>query len=353
MNIDAVKQLSWSKNWVLKCGLGFPSLYGELYTAEFSKHLGKNFENSLYLFENGMSMQYLIDAELKRVLKSFSDEIKAHPENGKDYAQTVIARTDSGMHFLDRLEKTEKLALEDFQELKNALYSHVPLNLAIKRAGDFMPIDTWEKNSTLFGEARVYTEPFYPRIIAGIRLFTTMIGQHEGIEAALKEMICGEEILDYFTSKKVPEKSSLKKRLKGTVLYYHKGKQHIFTGTEFETIKQSLNAPREDGTIRGKTAFPGHAEGVVRIVFDPTHVTEFSEGDILVTGMTRPEFLPLMKKAAAIITDAGGVLSHAAITAREIKKPTIIGTNNATKILKDGDRISIDAEKGIVKKINT
>jgi pyruvate,water dikinase len=67
--------------------------------------------------------------------------------------------------------------------------------------------------------------------------------------------------------------------------------------------------------------------------------------------MTRPDFLPLMKKASAVITDAGGILSHAAITARELKKPTIIGTNNSTKILKDGDKVIVDAEKGTVKKI--
>ena len=72
-------------------------------------------------------------------------------------------------------------------------------------------------------------------------------------------------------------------------------------------------------------------------------------GDILVTGMTRPEFLPLFRKAAAVVTDAGGMLSHAAITAREMRKPCIVGTEIATKVLKNGDIIEVDANKGAVK----
>ena len=68
--------------------------------------------------------------------------------------------------------------------------------------------------------------------------------------------------------------------------------------------------------------------------------------------MTRPEFLPLMKKAVAFITDAGGILSHAAIMARELEKPCIIGTRIASKILKDGDLVEVDADKGIVKILN-
>ncbi|MDO8581302.1 MAG: PEP-utilizing enzyme, partial [bacterium] len=64
-----------------------------------------------------------------------------------------------------------------------------------------------------------------------------------------------------------------------------------------------------------------------------------------------PEFLSLMVKAGAIVTDAGGILSHAAITARELKKPCVIGTKIATKVFKDGDRVEVDAERGIIKKV--
>jgi pyruvate,water dikinase len=65
--------------------------------------------------------------------------------------------------------------------------------------------------------------------------------------------------------------------------------------------------------------------------------------------MTRPEYVPLMKKAAGIITDEGGITCHAAIVSRELKIPCVIGTKIATKVLKDGDMVEVDADKGIVK----
>jgi pyruvate,water dikinase len=65
--------------------------------------------------------------------------------------------------------------------------------------------------------------------------------------------------------------------------------------------------------------------------------------------MTRPEFVPLMKKAIAIVTDEGGITCHAAIVSRELKKPCIIGTKVATQVLKDGDMVEVDANSGIVR----
>lgn len=76
---------------------------------------------------------------------------------------------------------------------------------------------------------------------------------------------------------------------------------------------------------------------------------ELQEGEILVTAMTTPEFLPALKKASAFITDEGGIASHAAITAREMRKPCILGTRIATQVLKDGDFVEVDANQGIIK----
>ena len=71
----------------------------------------------------------------------------------------------------------------------------------------------------------------------------------------------------------------------------------------------------------------------------------------MVAIQTMPELLPAMNKAVAFVTDIGGITSHAAIVAREMKKPCVIGTRIGTKILKDGDRVEVDATKGIVKKL--
>ncbi len=78
-------------------------------------------------------------------------------------------------------------------------------------------------------------------------------------------------------------------------------------------------------------------------------IAEFKNGEILVSSMTIPDFLPAMKKAAAIVTNEGGVLCHAAILSRELGIPCIIGTQFATHILRDGDYVEVDANNGVVK----
>ncbi|MFH1030379.1 MAG: PEP-utilizing enzyme [bacterium] len=81
-------------------------------------------------------------------------------------------------------------------------------------------------------------------------------------------------------------------------------------------------------------------------------IYKVNEGDVIVSVMTRPDYLPAMKKACAFVTDEGGVTCHVAIVAREMKKPCVIGTKIATKILKDGDLVEVDANNGIVKILN-
>ncbi len=105
--------------------------------------------------------------------------------------------------------------------------------------------------------------------------------------------------------------------------------------------------------IKGNIGSKGLVQGRVKVVLDlQADWNKMQEGDILVTGMTRPEFVPLMKMASAIVTDEGGITCHAAIVSREMKKPCIIGTKNATKILRDGDMVEVDANKGIVRKLS-
>jgi len=88
--------------------------------------------------------------------------------------------------------------------------------------------------------------------------------------------------------------------------------------------------------------------GVVRVVLDEKDFSKFKKGEILVTDETDASFLPLMKKAKAFITDEGGILCHAAIVAREMKKPCVVGTKIASRVLKNGDWLEID-EKGEVR----
>lgn len=100
--------------------------------------------------------------------------------------------------------------------------------------------------------------------------------------------------------------------------------------------------------LKGNIAFKGKVTGLVKIIQLISDAVKIEKGNVLVTSMTDPRYLPIMQKAAAFVTDEGGITCHAAIVARELKKPCIIGTKIATKVLKDGDLVEVDAEKGVV-----
>lgn len=115
-------------------------------------------------------------------------------------------------------------------------------------------------------------------------------------------------------------------------------------------IKASVSTDKNE--VVGQTGSSGKVSGPVCIVSPDKIMEPFTKGSILVCEVTTPDYVPLMQKAAAIVTDQGGVLSHAAIVARELQKPCIVGTGNATKILKSNQLVSVDADAGVVSVIN-
>ncbi len=132
------------------------------------------------------------------------------------------------------------------------------------------------------------------------------------------------------------------------------GGDWLVHGTEFERLKKEiLDIKVQDvSDFRGVTASHGKISGVVRVILSPNNAT-IKDGEILVAPMTRPDFVPLMKKAAGIITDEGGVTSHAAIISRELGIPCIVGTRIATKVLKNGMIVELNGNHGIVKVIES
>lgn len=104
--------------------------------------------------------------------------------------------------------------------------------------------------------------------------------------------------------------------------------------------------------VRGLPASPGVASGVVHVIDSPKDIDEFKAGEVLVTLMTSPDWVPAMKKAAGIITNNGGMTCHAAIVSREMQIPCIVGTKSrgkaATDVFKNGDVVTVDAKNGVV-----
>lgn len=153
-------------------------------------------------------------------------------------------------------------------------------------------------------------------------------------------------------SKSYPDKRELQKRAEEYIyfegrLYSNKGLKDFFADNDFVLGEEEV----EDGieSITGTIACPGKVSGIVRVVMEIEDLVKIKDGDIMVTPMTNPNYMTALNRVGGIITDEGGITCHAAIVARELKKPCIIGTKIATKVFKDGDQVEVDADKGVVR----
>ncbi|TKX68360.1 MULTISPECIES: phosphoenolpyruvate synthase [Halorubrum] len=104
-----------------------------------------------------------------------------------------------------------------------------------------------------------------------------------------------------------------------------------------------------DVLVDGLGASPGIVSGAVRIVHKLDHLDQVQEGDVMVTEMTMPDMVPAMKRAAGIVTDEGGMTSHAAIISRELGVPAVVGAGNGTRVLEDGQQVTLDGDKGTIR----
>ncbi|HCC23385.1 TPA: hypothetical protein DF272_04405 [Candidatus Falkowbacteria bacterium] len=142
----------------------------------------------------------------------------------------------------------------------------------------------------------------------------------------------------------------LKRRKNGYFVVYEAGKTQVFWGQEARKKRDSLIKEKQTGgrEINGMLVFPGNVRGKVLLLSytrpenHAKKIKQMKGGEIIVTEMTRPNLLPALKKASAVITDEGGITCHAAIICRELKIPGLVGTKTATEIFKDGDIIELD-----------
>ncbi len=147
----------------------------------------------------------------------------------------------------------------------------------------------------------------------------------------------------------------LNKRYNYRVFYYDGKTKRIISGEEarkfFESLEFEKLEVNSGNELRGECACPGKARGIVKIINLASEMDKMQKGNVLVSRATSPDLVPAMKLASAIVTDMGGITCHAAIVSRELKIPCVIGTKVATRVLKDGDIVEVDADKGIVAKV--
>jgi phosphohistidine swiveling domain-containing protein len=179
-----------------------------------------------------------------------------------------------------------------------------------------------------------------------------------GLSLALTRYIDADALKEYIRDKNISKLKRVleeRSRIFCTAREQWTGKHRYIQGEEAKKFlkdkKIMLEEDQELSELKGQSVYPGIVSGKAKIVRLSGEVEKLEPGSVLITGMTTPDYLPLIKQSIAIVTDEGGLLCHAAIVARELKKPCVIGTKLATKAIKDGDVIEVDADNGIVRKL--
>ena len=182
-----------------------------------------------------------------------------------------------------------------------------------------------------------------------------IIGQRTKYSLDGMKYLPSREVMDLLQGKNTFSAEDLEKRKKLSLIYQKNNFYEIYFGPEAgKAIKRIFANDKKQGEIndfRGLSAAMGKARGRVKIVKSVKEVGKVKKGDMLVAVMTRPDYIVGIKNAGALVTDEGGITCHAAIVARELGIPCIIGTKIATQVLKDGDLVEVDASHGWVRKI--
>lgn len=303
---------------------GFRTLMNE---AHIAGEMGRILQNN----KNNFQEKFFQPAE--RVFEETEKKVK--------YAQTIMNKDP----FL-----ALEIISEEYPEYLGALaiYNALWRCIGNRKSTDFLS----EKDIEKFAKLRAQKAELYPKIEELATLCAKKIGEKIKFDGALLLLMTVSELRDFLTKRNISEKTKnvLRKRSQGYFYLFADNKESIFTDKKvldyIEKTFYSISAEVKE--IKGYPAFKGKVTGLVQNIAQGSR-TSPSIDFILVAPMTHPNEMPLIKKCKAIVTDEGGVLCHAAIIARELKKPCIIGTKIATKILKDGDLVEVDAEKGMVK----
>lgn len=345
------KQTDWIKVWSGRWSFLFDSYQCFWWTNNKVFQKRAAFKKVVYFYRNGITDSWVRASDKDDFGRRMMDSSRKNPKYFSDIAKKLISNGERVKRFL-ATHSYKNLKLKDYDAYWQILGEYFNYHINVKYVVDYLSAKQMEKYLPVLENARLVTELVPRQAEDFMQNVAYSIAKKSGYSK--EQILCTvrEELREYFVSQKLPSVSELKKRYTGGTLLFDKLLYNIYVGKKSAQIKKLIESVKDAKKIKGQIAHKGVVRGKVKIIFNPLKEGKnFAEGEILVTGMTRPEFLPIMHKAAAFVTDAGGILSHAAITAREMKKPCIIGTKIATKVFKDGDIVEVNANTGVVKLI--
>lgn len=380
--IKRVENIKKDKKFLLSCFNEFNSVAREVGVYAWvpifiDAEYGENFLNNLkkekpesademYVSITSLSELYEYQKMRLEMLKiALSSDKKKIKDLVRDYSWVTeyslvedLADYEYFEREIDKINKEE--AKIEIEKIKN----DVKIN-----AESFNRIKKQIKNSLLRKQAELINKyvflrndrvDLYRKIQVSLRKVFDAVGEfikkEKGINADHKYLayFLNREIEEYLVKEKLPDKNEIAKRQTSRYVDYH-DENGSFIVTDEKFIEESIKVivkKEEDKEIKGTIAFKGIVKGRVALVLDKKDLHKVNKGDILVARTTMPDYTHAMEIASAFVTDEGGLLSHAAIISRELKRPCIVGSKNATKVLKDGMFVEVNADKGIVKIID-
>jgi len=339
----------WIQRWAGSYTLISCSYWAKQYPNTLKKVLGKGLNKVLFIHKEG-TVSFFID---KEELDSFGDYLaektKGNEEEAIKLLENLKQNTDLLIQIMKELEG-RILTQEEYQKFLPVFEKHLAYHNFMKKTVDYLDQTTLNKLLPKFKDARIYSETVYSKTELFFRFIAKAIAKKENYDEKSLTCLTQLELEAYIKSGVLPNEEKLKERYCSSAILTQGEKVDLFTGLQVENLEKEFFSIFER-KVKGDVAFNRKVQGICRIITDPFKKYEFNQDDILVTGMTRPEFTPYMDKAAGIVTDSGGILCHAAIISREMRIPCIVGTQIATKVFADGDLIEIDGDTGEVKKV--
>ncbi len=294
-------------------------------------------------------------------------QIKADPENTELKEQLIKEHTkkwfwipyDYGVttwdekHFMDELEEVQ----DPEKKLKEIEITYKELPKKQQARLKELAIDPHTEE--IFQALQIctilmdYKKEVFTKAHYSTRRLHKEIAQRLGLTYEQTKVLLIKEVSQALLENKPPTPEELDGRLKFSVLKLSKDGEYSFVSGEKakEWVKRIQADEEKSDELTGFPACKGQYTGTVRCILDARNIHELKKGEVLVTYMTSPDYTIGMKKAGAIVTDEGGISSHAAIVSRELGVPCVIGTKHATRVLKTGDRVAVDAEKGVITKL--
>lgn len=360
------RQVDWEKYLDREQSLLMFAMISEAYGEPMREATGFGFTHELHSHRGTTGTFYKSQKEMTAASDFFARCISERDEKLVEWAEVAKENNRAIDELLEQFAQEQGcVTKENFAQvydltIKTILYDTLipyrvlaSINDELETKGELSENFVWAKE--LFEPFRADTR--YPKIASVIfPSLYNIVAEGSGItDPSLVAYTIPQELFDFFEKDQAVSQRVLEERRAGCAFWKNLDTEKMEFSFEQSLLTELglVEGSVEQTTFSGNSAYRGIARGRVKIVNSAQDIEKVHQDDVIVSFNTSPSLMPALLRCGAIITDEGGIMCHAAIIARELKKPCVIGTKIATKVLKDGDMVEVDAEKGIVRVIDS